>query len=304
VSDALAPLPGPLPGDDDVELAVEAAQDTAQGVAAIGRVIAAGARGAALLDRRVLAGPLDPCGECELCRRGGAPVCPRARRRGAIGPSRRIIAAARWLVPLGDGLELPSPAGAAVAGDVALAYTMYARTGIGPREPTVVVGEAPVARFLVEILRAKGAPPVVVADPAREAWIAWLGARGAGVARAGASADDAATDDAARAAVTAELAARSAGARPWRILAASPDAARRAAALAGPRATLTLLAPAHGARGDLPGDLVAREVTVIGVAGAHPDLVVEAAAMCVKGEIDLHDGTSTQPSDLMRALVY
>jgi 6-hydroxycyclohex-1-ene-1-carbonyl-CoA dehydrogenase len=284
VSDALA--------EDDVEIEVEGAQ----GAAAIGRVAAVGARAAGLLDRRVLAGPIDPCGECEVCRRGGAAVCPRARRRDAAGgAARRIVAAARWIVPLGDGLELPSPAGAAAAGDVAVAYTLYARTGIGPREPTVIVGASPIARFLVEILRAKGASPVVVADPAGAAWTAWLAARGAAVARAGASA----TDDEVRAAVAAELAVHGASARPWRVLAASPAAALRAAALAGPRSTLTLLAPVP----ELSGDVVAREVTVIGVAGAHPDLVVEAAAMCAKGEIDLQDGTSEQPNDVMRAVV-
>ncbi|HEX3483329.1 MAG TPA: hypothetical protein VHT91_50300, partial [Kofleriaceae bacterium] len=62
-----------------------------------------------------------------------------------------------------------------------------------------------------------------------------------------------------------------------------------AAALAGPRATLTVLA---GAAAALPGDLLTREVAVLGVAGPHPDLVVEVAAMCAKGEIDLLDGTS------------
>ncbi len=276
--------------EDDVEIEVEGAQ----GAAVIGRVAAAGARGVALVGRRVLAGPIDPCGECEVCRRGGAAVCPRARRRDATSAS-RIVAAARWAVPLGDGLDLPSPAGAAAAGDVAVAYTLYARTGIGPREPTVVVGASPIARFLVEILRAKGAAPVVVADPAHAAWAAWLAARGAGVALAAADAPG----DEVRAAVAAELAAHGTSTRPWRVLAASPEAAPRAAALAGPRATLTLLAPVP----ELPGDLVAREVTVIGVAGAHPDLIVEAAAMCMKGEVDLAGGTSAQPDDLQRAVV-
>jgi hypothetical protein len=31
---------------------------------------------------------------------------------------------------------------------------------------------------------------------------------------------------------------------------------------------------------------------VLGVAGAHPDLVVEAAALCTRGEIDVVTGTS------------
>jgi hypothetical protein len=36
---------------------------------------------------------------------------------------------------------------------------------------------------------------------------------------------------------------------------------------------------------------------VIGVAAAHPDLIVEAAAMCARGEIDLLGGASTSPTD-------
>ena len=290
----MSDTPAPALADDDVAIDVEGVQRTAQGVAVIGRVAEAGARAASLIGRRVLAGPIDPCGECEVCRRGGAAVCPGARPRGEPIAD-RVTAAARWLVPLDDGLDLPSPAGAAAAGDAAVAYTLYARTGLGPREPVVIVGASPIARFLVEILRAKGASPVVVVDPAHAAWAAWVAARGAAVALAGA----AATDAEVRAAVAEALAAQGAGARPWRVLAASPEAAARAAALAGPRATLTLLAPVP----DLPGDLVAREVTVIGVAGAHPDLVVEVAAMCVKGELDLAGGTAAEADDLMRAVV-
>ena len=269
----------------DVVVQVAAAQRTA----AIGRVVETGPRSGGLLDRLVLIGPIDPCGECDVCRRGGAAVCPVAVRRDTIGD--RVIAAGRWVVALGDGLELPIPAGAAVAGDVAIAYTLYARTGLAPRDPVVVVGASPIARFLVEILIAKGITPTVVADPVRTAWCDWLLARGAMVART-ASGD-------ARATVAAAIAALGIGAKPWRVIAASPDATEAAAWLAGPRATLTVLAPVAS----LPGDLVSREVTVIGVAGAHPDLVVETAAMCVKGEIDLADGTSAVENDVMRAIV-
>jgi threonine dehydrogenase-like Zn-dependent dehydrogenase len=278
-------------GDDDVVIEVEAAQ----GTAAIGRVSEAGPRAATLLGQQVLVGPIDPCGECEVCRRGGGAVCPLARRRDEIGD--RVIAAGRWVVPLANGLELPLPGGAAVAGDVALAYTLYARTGLGPRDPVVVVGASPVARFLVEILIAKGIAPTVVADPAHVAWCDWLQARGATIARA--------TDDT-RSAVAAAIATHGTGVKPWRVIATSPDAIDQAARLVGPRATLTILAagPATGS-GSGPGllELASREVTMIGVAGAHPDLVVEAAAMCVKREIDLVGGTSTTSNDLMQAIV-
>ena len=270
----------PAPADDDVVIDVAAATASS----GVGRVTAAGERARVLLGKQVLFGPSEPCGECDVCRRGGAAVCPLARPRGAI--TAQIVAAARWVVALDDGLDLPLPGAAAVAGDVATAYTLYARTGIGPREPAVVLGHSPVARFLVEILLAKSITPTVVVEPERGAWCDWLLSRGAVVARVARDAGDAD----ARQTVASALAAQDGApaGRPWRVFATTCDAVARAAALAGPRATLTVLAPSP----PLPGELAAREVTVIGVAGPHPDLVVEAAAMCVKREVDLAAGTA------------
>ena len=216
-------------------------------------------------------------------------MCPHARRRTEIGA--RVIAAARWLVPLEDGLDLPRPAAAAVAGDVALAYTLYARTGVGPREPVVVVGASAVTWFLVDILVAKGVAPVVIADPAQAAWCAHLARKGVTIASPGE----------AHAQAFAAFDAQGFGARPWRVIATSPDAAALAAELAGPRATLTVLAPVA----TLPGALADREVTVIAVAGAHPDLVVEVAAMCAKGDVDLAAGTviGAAPDGELRSVI-
>ena len=261
-------------GDDEVEVALTAVQ--VGRAAGVGHVVAAGARAQGLDGRQVLVGPIDPCGECDVCRAGGVAVCPTARRRDALAD--RAVVAGRWVVPLGDGLDLASPAAAAVAGDVALAYTLYARIGVGPRDPVVVVGGSPIARFLVEILRAKGVTPVALAGPG--AWADWLVDKGVAVARD-------------RAEVAAAFAANSLGTRPWRVLCAQPTEIDAAVELAGPRAVLGVLAPAA-----VPGAAIAREVTVIGVAGAHPDLVVEAAAMCVRAEIDLDDGISQTPDPL------
>jgi L-idonate 5-dehydrogenase len=230
----------------------------------------------------VLVGPTDPCGECEVCRRGGAAVCANARPRDPSAWTAQL--SSRWLVALGDGLELPSPAAAAVAGDLALAYTLYARTGLAPRDPVVITGTTAVTRFLVEILRAKGLTPVVVTDHAELS--AWVLGKAAHVA----------TD---RDGVIAATNTLGLGTRPLRVIATDAATFSIAAELAGPRATLTVLAPAA----DLPGSLIAREVTIIGVAGAHPDLVTEVAAMCAKGEIDLVGGTTSDRSDPTRALV-
>jgi D-arabinose 1-dehydrogenase-like Zn-dependent alcohol dehydrogenase len=219
----------------------------------------------------------DACGQCEICRRGGPAVCPtpRARDRGA-----RVRVMHRWAVELGDGLELPVLQAAAVAGDVALAYTLYARTGLGPRDPLAITGATAVTRFLVEIVVAKGLAPIVVTGD--QAWASWLESK-----RAVPTTVDG---------VGAALVAQGMGARPLRVIATGD--AELAFELAGPRATLTLLAPAPA----IPAALVAREVAIVGVAGPHPDLVTEAAAMCARGEIDLADGVGDGPTQARVAI--
>jgi 6-hydroxycyclohex-1-ene-1-carbonyl-CoA dehydrogenase len=269
-----------------VGIAVEAVQP---GGAAVGIVDDVTSGASILLGKRVLVGPLDPCGQCEVCRRGGAAVCPYAKRRESA--PRRLRVASRWVVALGDGLELPLPAAAAVAGDVATAYTLYARTGLAAREPVVVLGSNPVARFLVEILRAKGITPTIVAAEGDRDWRDWLLGKGAAVVGSG--------EPALHAAVALAITAQGLGNRPWRVIATEPGVVATAAELSGPRATLTVL----GSSPPLPGELIAREVTIIGVAGPHPDLVVEAAAMCVKGELDLAEGVTTRDGDPTRARV-
>jgi 6-hydroxycyclohex-1-ene-1-carbonyl-CoA dehydrogenase len=271
----------------ELGIAIEAVQPNG---AAVGIVESADERSAALLGKRVLVPALEPCGQCDVCRRGGAAVCPHARREPANSSRRR--ASGRWLVPLSDGLDLPVPAAAAVAGDVSTAYTMYARTGIGPREPAVITGATAVTRFLVEILVAKSITPAVVADPADRAWCDWLVGKGASVAQAG---------EGVHAAIGIAVASQGLGARPWRLFATEPDVLSRTATLAGPRATLTVLAGESPP--PLPGVLLAQEVTIVGVAGPHPDLVVEAAAMCARGEVNLCGGVTSDPADRTRAHV-
>ncbi len=226
-------------------------------------------------EKLVLVPAVDACGQCDVCRRGGATVCPSARARAEVVPGASIEMSSRWLVPLGDGLELPVPYGAAVAGEVATAYTLYARTGLAPRDPVVVVGASAVTRFLVEILIGKGITPTVLADASHATWISWLGERGAQVAQSLGE-------------IGERIAAQGNGARPWRVIATTPASAAIGATLCGPRATLTVLAPAPFAL-DL-GAALAREVTIIGVTTAHPDLIVEAAAMVARGEVRLLDG--------------
>jgi D-arabinose 1-dehydrogenase-like Zn-dependent alcohol dehydrogenase len=271
---------------DEVTIALDAAQPSGAGV---GVAVDVGARSAALRGQRVLVGAFDPCGACEVCRAGSVAACPRGTPRGAPA-NRRVRASSRWLVELGDGLELPVPAAAAVAGDVALAYTLYARASLAPREPVVVVGGNAIARFLVDILRAKSIAPILVVDDT-SAWRDEPASRGVSVAGSATAHDD----------VAAAIAAQGVGSRPRRVLATEPSAIALACELAGARATLALVSGRDTPA--LPGQLFAREVCVIGVAGPHPDLMLEAAALCARGDIDLVGGVSEDPADRTRATV-
>ena len=255
------------PGDGRVLVAVEAAAldpwsatpaGRVPGVAAVGRVIATGGAAHEWQDARVLVPTLAPCGECDRCRRGGAALCPDGAAHGIDGPGALatvLTAAARWLVRLEAPLDIPGPAVAALGGELGLAYALYARAGVGPREPAIVWGQGAIARAVSAILAAKGAPAAVVTD-----------------------------EDAARAAL-AEHDAR----RPRKVIVAAPELLPRALATAGPRATVVVLtAPGFGRAPAVDlGDALADELVITGVRGCHPDLAPELVALAVKGELDL-----------------
>jgi 6-hydroxycyclohex-1-ene-1-carbonyl-CoA dehydrogenase len=322
--------PARPPGPGEVVLAIEAAAITAvdlavararredpghasdaaskelvAGGSAVGRVVAAGEQAAALMGMRAIFGPHLPCGECDLCRRGGAVVCPTGVRlgltaRGAL--AERVTMPVRWIVAFGGELDVPGPAAALCGGDAALAYAMYARAGVGPRDATVVLGDGPIARFLIEILCAKNAAPVVIVrSNAPDGFRDWVAVR----AHVAFVADDA-PDAESRAAALAAIRAAGHGGKPWKLFETTGEAARqtRALAIAGPRATVVLAAPSAtgvpAARVDL-GMALDEDSTVIGVAGAHPDLLVDVAAMAVKGELDVAAACDAVPVDDLAA---
>ncbi len=148
------------------------------------------------------------------------------------------------------------------------------------------------------------ASPPAAADALDAAWRTWLEARGVGVAELDAA--RIAEAFAARDGAAGATAARAA--RPWRIVVAD-DALGEAIALAPPRAQLTVLTvyvDVHVARvrgrprprldsGTFTAAL-AREVTIMGVAAPHPDLVLEAAALAARGDIDLDASVITLPA--------
>ena len=81
--------------------------------AALARVTAAPDGALIAVGTHVLIGPADPCGECEVCRRGGPAVCVNAVVRDPQGSTARV--SSRWVVALGDGFEPLAQLGAAAA---------------------------------------------------------------------------------------------------------------------------------------------------------------------------------------------
>jgi threonine dehydrogenase-like Zn-dependent dehydrogenase len=312
--------PAPPPGVDDVTMEVDGAwlapgvaAAVVAGSAAVGMIVEAGEQARALVGTRAVIGPHVPCGDCEVCRRGGAAVCPRGGvlgvdRRGTLAD--RITVPARWVVGFGGGLDIPGPIAAAVGGDLAIAYALYARASIGPREPAIVIGGDAVARLLVQILIARGVTPIVVAEAERADAIADAVARGAAAATIAAG-DDVAAVRRRVAAVAESLAqtpddrAEGAVGKPVRLFATTDAARPLALALAGPRAMVVVRARLAGPDPGLAltGELLALEVTAHAVRGAHPDLLVEAAALVVKAEVRLDDVVQVVPlAELSAAL--
>ena len=322
------PSPAASPNEGDVVVAVASAQlrrsdldsrGAVPGVAAFGTVIAAGDQALALLGKRVLVGAVDPCGECDVCRRGSAAACLSANHRGAATRgtlAERVTAQARWTVALDDDMKLEGPALAAIAGDAAVAYTLYARSNVASRDPVIVLGTSPVTRFLVEILLAKGITPVVLTDAAASAWTAWLVGKQAIVCRAtsGAGKTGPVSDEVRRQVTAALIASAPEGSatRAWRVIVTSTDAIGTALSLAAaPGAQLTVWAPS-----DEQAEFTAQiersaaqlaaawlqEASVISVTNAHPDLLVEVAAMAAKGEIDLVGGCNVVGVDRVMSL--
>ena len=301
-SGALLPLvpgdqPDPVLQGDQVLIAVHAAvlgqperavrTAYTPGGAGLGKVVAAGESAAHMLGQKVAIGPEQPCGECDICRRGGAVVCPSATYLGRTADgtlASMVVARARWLCALERDLRVTSPTAALIGREAAWAYALFTRAGAGPGEPVIIVGDDVVARLLAEVSVAKGAKPVVVT--ARPGFAAWIEACGGMPVAAD------------PAAVAAAAARGGHGKRPWFVFetSATPEHRALAMSLAGPGTRMTLLSAQAAGRADAAASSISQPLmerlidldgVCIGVAGAHPDLLPEVAALAVRGDLDL-----------------
>lgn len=257
------------------------ASATVPGGSAVGVVVATAEAATQLMGKRVLVGAVMPCGECDACRRGGAPACPRAELLGETAHgavASHVVANGRWVLPLVDGLALDDPRAAVLGREAAVAYAAYARTGVSPGEPVVITGDNIVTAFTAQVALAKGAE-VFIASERASTWAEWFG-----------------TDVhiAPPALISDAIDAAGHAGKPRRIFETSSaaDSRRVAVELATPASTIALLSHrAAGARLDptpIPAEVwISRHATLVGIAGAHPDFAAEVVALAVQERLNL-----------------
>ena len=134
-----------------------------------GHVVAAGAGAEAWLGKAVIVPAVLPCGECDLCRRGLAPICRAQKMPGNDiqgGFASHIVVPGRGLCAVDEqrlaaaGLSLAEVS--IVADALTTPYQAVRRAGVAPGSLAVVVGIGGVGGYCVQVARAFGARVVAI----------------------------------------------------------------------------------------------------------------------------------------------
>jgi 6-hydroxycyclohex-1-ene-1-carbonyl-CoA dehydrogenase len=149
-----------------------------------GRVVACGAGAQAWAGKAVIVPAVLPCGECDVCRRGLATICPTQKMPGNDiqgGFATHIVVPARGLCEVDEarlaqaGLRLAEVS--IVADALTTPYQAVQRAGVTPGSLAIVVGAGGVGGYCVQVARAFGASVVAIdVDDAKLAAIAPHGA--------------------------------------------------------------------------------------------------------------------------------
>ena len=230
----------------------------APGGGLVGTVREVGEAATAFAGARVLVAPVQACGECDTCRRGFATVCPSRTLLGQDtdgGSAELVVAHSRWLTRLDEGLEIPGPTAALVAGPALLAYACHCRAGVSAGDLVVVLGSGPAAMILSALAASRGAKVV------------------------------SASGEQASRSIEAELASIDAKGRPQKIFVCDGrENLSTAVQVATPGSLIVTTLASETI--DMQA-VVDSELSLIGLSKGHPDLMTETAALVVKGELDL-----------------
>jgi 6-hydroxycyclohex-1-ene-1-carbonyl-CoA dehydrogenase len=140
-----------------------------------GRVVAAGAGAQDWLHRAVIVPAVLPCGDCDLCRRGLAPICRGQKMPGNDiqgGFASHIVVPARGLCAVDEArlaaAQLALADVSIVADALTTPYQAVRRSGVGPGSLAIVVGVGGVGGYCVQIANAMGAKVIGIdVDPAK-----------------------------------------------------------------------------------------------------------------------------------------
>ena len=134
-----------------------------------GRVVAAGAGAEGWMNKAVIVPAVLPCGQCDLCQRGLAPICRAQKMPGNDihgGFASHIVVPGRGLCEVDEarlakvGLTLADVS--IVADALTTPYQAVRRAGVAPGSLAIVVGAGGVGGYCVQIARAFGAKVVAI----------------------------------------------------------------------------------------------------------------------------------------------
>jgi D-arabinose 1-dehydrogenase-like Zn-dependent alcohol dehydrogenase len=256
----------------------------------VGVVAEAGGECSLRAGQAVLAPRVLSCGECDWCRRGNDAVCPRRLLPGVDvdgGLASEVVLPSRPLCLLDEGLR---PADddlwtlAALVHGVALPYQALARLAMAPGQLVTVVGAGAIGLLTAQLVRAKGGVPLLLSmssSPPLEAL--WRCAREDGITVLSQMRLDATMGDRLTA-VERELEVRP-GPRLVVDTLGTPAATALAVGLAVGGGAVAMTRCTDNATQLSLATLLHRQVTVLAIPYAHPELLTELAALVARGEL-------------------
>ncbi len=265
-----------------------------------GRVVAAGAGAEGWIDKAVIVPAVLPCGECDLCKRGLAPICRAQKMPGNDiqgGFATHIVVPGRGLCEVDEtrlakaGLTLADVS--IVADALTTPYQAVRRAGVKPGSLAVVVGAGGVGGYCVQMANAFGAK--VVAIDVDHDKLAAIAAHGAALTL------DARTLDgkAIKAAIVAFAKENRLPATEWFIFECSGTAAGQLTAygLLVHGATLSVVGFTMDKVEVRLSNLMAYDARAIGNWGCPPEFYPAALALVLDGRVAIKPFVEAHPLD-------